>query len=338
MSNQVVNSELSFIACGGAGINMAMLLKTSGLSASVTNASYIAIDASGNNRLKPELNIPLFRVPAPKGGTPNEKEAQGSGKVMGANYEEAIPFVDQTLTQNRPKGVVVVLCSGAGGSGSMLALLTVRWLKQQGYKGVVVAIITDHTTQVEMENSLKTVHSLLLQTGPNLLNAAIPYMEFRNEAGKTRGQIDRALINKISLLSLYATRENEEQDISDLLEILDYSKNYKVAPTLSHISFYDEPAKFKGKTPVAHLSLYDKRENITVAFEGAVVRSIGVFSPNTVLPEGVNQMHMLLDHGESVATLTEQLAELEKRKAQTSSTFVSRTVEASNANANGLIL
>jgi len=337
MSNQVVNSELSFIACGGAGINMAMLLKTSGLSASVTNASYIAIDASGNNRLKPELNIPLFRVPAPKGGTPDEKEAQGSGKVMGANYEEAIPFVDQTLTQNRPKGVVVVLCSGAGGSGSMLALLTVRWLKQQGFK-VVVAIITDHTTQIEMDNSLKTVHSLLLQTGPDLLNTAIPYMEFRNEAGKTRGQIDRNLINKISLLSLFATRDNEEQDISDLLNILDYSKSYKIPPTLSHISFYDEPAKYKGKPPVAHLSLYDKRDNITVAFEGAVVRSIGVFGPNTVLPESVNQMHMLLDHGESVAGLTAQLAELEKRKAATSGTFVSRTVETTNANANGLIL
>lgn len=337
MSNQAVNSELSFIACGGAGINMAMLLRTSGLSASVSNASYIAIDASGNNRLKPELNIPLFRVPAPKGGTPEEKEAQGSGKVMSANYEEAIPFVDQTLTQNPPKGVVVVLCSGAGGSGSMLALLTVRWLKQHGRK-VVVAIITDHTTQVEMENSLKTIHSLLLQTGPDLLNTAIPYMEFRNEAGKTRGQVDRNLVNKISLLSLFATRENEEQDISDLLEILDYSKNYKVAPTLSHIAFYDEPTKFKGKAPVAFLSLYDKRDNITVAFEGAVVRSIGVFSPNTVLPEGVNQMHMLLDHGESVSTLTTQLAELEKRKAATSSAFVSRTVETTSANSNGLIL
>lgn len=337
MSNPVINSELSFIACGGAGINMAMLLKTSNLSPSVTNASYIAIDASGNNRLKPELNIPLFRVPAPKGGTPDEKEAQGSGKVMGANYEEAIPFVDQTLTQNPPKGVVVVLCSGAGGSGSMLALLTVRWLKQHNHK-VIVAIITDHTTQVEMDNSLKTVHSLLLQTGPELLNSAIPYMEFRNKAGITRGQVDRLLVNKISLLSLFATRDNEEQDISDLMNILDYSKSYKIPPTLSHISFYDDPAKYKGKPPVAHLSLYDRRENIATAFEGAVVRSTGVFAPNTVLPENVNQMHMLLDHGESVEGLSAQLAELEKRKASTSGTFVSRTIESKGANSNGLIL
>jgi len=326
--------ELNFIVCGGAGINIAKLLKTSSPSDRVKNASYVALDASGNNRLPEELGIPLERVPA--SGNPQQL-AQGSGKVKSTNYAEAQPFVERVMNKYTPGVFNVVVCSGAGGSGSMLATLVVRWLKQNGHS-VVLAIITDHTTQVEMENSIRTVQSMAIQAQPNYLNSTIGYMEFRNIPEKTRGQIDKEVINKISLFSLFASQDNDEQDISDLANILNCSKFYGVPPVLSHISFYDDPTKYKAATPVATVSLFDNKDNISATFPGAVVRSTGVFAKNTVLPGEITQLHMLFDHGETTAKLQEQLDELTKRKSINQGVYVPQKDMSAGADANGVLL
>lgn len=326
--------ELNFIVCGGAGINIAKLLKTSSPSERTKNASFVALDASGNNRIADELGIPLERVPM--SGDPKQL-AQGSGKVKSTNYDEAQPFVNRVMNQYTPGVFNVVVCSGAGGSGSMLATLVVRWLKQNKHS-VILAIITDHTTQVEMENSIKTVQSMAIQTQPNFLNTTIGYMEFRNTPEKTRGQVDKELVNKLSLFSLFANKDNEEQDISDLLNILDCAQAYKVPPALSHISFYDEPSKYKGPTPIATVSLFDNKDNIFAAFPGSVVRSDGVFAKGTVLPGEIKQLHMLLDHGEATASLQLQLDELTKRKANNQGVYVAQKDMSAGADSNGVLL
>lgn len=328
-------SELNIIVCGGAGINIAKQLKNSKYSEKVAKATYVALDASGNNRLPEELGIPLERVPL----SGDQKQlAQGSGKVKATNYAEAQPFVTRVMERYTPGIFNVVICSGAGGSGSMLATLVIRWLKQNGHSAVL-AIITDHTSQVEMENSIKTMQSMAIQTGPTQLNAPINYMEFRNTPEKTRGEVDKELINKVSLYSLFATRDNEEQDVQDLLNILDYSKHYGVPPALSHISFYSDAANYKGPVPVATVSLFDKAENIQTAFPGTVIRSTGIFGKSAQLPGDTNQLHMVFDHGEAVTQLEGQLADLKKRKSETSGAYVvQKDLGAAEADANGVLL
>ena len=326
--------ELNIIVCGGAGINIAKLLKASTYSDKVAKATYLALDASGNNRLPEELGIPLERVPL--SGDP-KKLANGSGKVKATNYAEAVPFVDRTMNKYTPGVFNIVACSGAGGSGALLATLVIRWLKQNGHSAVL-AIITDHTSQVEMENSIKTLQSMAIQTQPNQLNAPINYMEFRNEQGKTRGQVDRDVVQKISLFSLFATGDNEEQDYQDLLNVLDYSKHYGVPPALSRISFYDNPDNYQGPTPVATVSLFDKADNISTAFAGTVIRSTGVFGKGIQTPADTTQLHMLLDHGESVADLELQLEKLTKVKSTNQGTYVQQKDMSAGADACGILL
>lgn len=325
--------ELNVIVCGGAGINIAKLLKTNKLSQRLADASYVALDASGNNRLPEGLGLVVERVPVAGAGG---QLANGSGKVKSTNYTEAQPFVERIMNKYTPGVFNLVICSGAGGSGSMLATLVVRWLKLNGHSATL-AIITDHTTQVEMENSIKTIQSMAVQTQTNFLNVPVPYMEFRNTPEKTRGQVDNEVINKLSLYSLFATGSNEEQDLQDLLNILEYSKHYNVPPALSHISFYDDPAKFKGTPPVAYVSLFDKSDNIRASFE-SVVRSTGVFSKDSVLPGEINQLHMLLDHGEAVQGLQKQLDDLTKRKSATQGTYVQQADLSKGADNNGMLL
>ena len=326
--------ELNIIVCGGAGINIAKLLKASNYSDKVRNASYVALDASGNNRLPEELGIPLERVPL--SGDPKQL-ANGSGKVKATNYKEAQPFVDRVMGKHTPGVFNLVVCSGAGGSGSMLATLVIRWLKQNGHSAIL-AIITDHTSQVEMENSIRTIQSMAVQTQVSHLNAPITYMEFRNEPGKTRGQVDKDVINKVSLFSLFANSDNEEQDVQDLLNVLDYSKFYGVPPALSRISFYDNPENYKGPVPVASVSLFDKSENITAAFAGTVIRSTGIFGKGVQVPTDTQQLHMLLDHGESVADLEKQLEHLTKLKSNNQGVYVQQKDLSANADSNGILL
>lgn len=326
--------ELNIIVCGGAGINIAKLLKASTYSDKVAKASYIALDASGNNRLSEELGIPLERVPL--SGDPKQL-ATGSGKVKSTNYAEAQPFVERTMNKYTPGIFNLVVCSGAGGSGSMLATLVIRWLKQNGHSAVL-AIITDHTSQVEMENSVRTLQSMAIQTQAGQLNVPINYMEFRNEQGKTRGQVDKEVVQKISLFSLFANGDNEEQDVRDVLNILDYSKYYGVPPALSRISFYDKPENFQGPVPVASVSLFDKAENITAAFAGTVIRSTGIFGNGAQVPAGTTQMHMLLDHGEAVGDLEKHMDSLTKVKSNNQGVYVQQKDLSANADSNGVLL
>jgi hypothetical protein len=331
MSNK---AELNFILCGGAGINIGKLLRTSKLNDRVAEASYLALDASGNNPIPKELNIPLERV-AVSGDA--STLANGSGKVRATNYEAAQPFVNDALTKHTPGTFNVVVFSGSGGSGSILGTLVIRWLKQNGYKFIAI-IINDHTSTIEMENAVKTMTGLAVQTQPNFLNAAIPHIEFKNTPDKTRGEIDRAVVNRITTLSLFATGKNEEQDLQDVLNVLDYSNAYKVPAALSRISFFDNPDNYKGPAPVAVVSLFSSSSDIKACFEGTHIRSTGVFAPGTILPEGVTQMHMILDHGEGHKKLESESEDLEKRSVTTRTTYVAQKDMSKGADTNGIPL
>lgn len=331
MSNK---AEMNFILCGGAGINIGKLLKVSKLNPRVAEASYLALDASGNNPIPKELNIPLERVVSSDDAT---EMANGSGKVRSTNYEAAQPFVDGAMTKHKPGVFNIVVFSGSGGSGSIIATLVIRWLKQNGYKFIAI-VINDHTSKIEMENAVKTMTGLAVQTQVNFLNAAIPHIEFKNTPDKTRGEIDRAIVERVSILAMFTTGKNEEQDLQDLLNILDYSNSYKIPAALSRISFYDDPEKYKGPAPVAVVSLFSSSSEIKSCFSDTHVRSTGVFAQGTMLPEGVTQMHMILDHGEGHKKLEAENDELEKRDVTSKSTYVVQKDMSKGADNNGISL
>lgn len=327
-------AEMNFILCGGAGINIGKLLKVSRLNPRVAEASYLALDASGNNPIPKELNIPLERVASSDDAS---EKANGSGKVRATNYEAAQPFVNDALTKHKPGYFNIVVFSGSGGSGSIIATLVIRWLKQNGHKFIAI-VVNDHSSKIEMENAVKTMTGLATQTQANFLDAAIPYIEFKNTPDKTRGEIDRAIVERVSILALFTTGKNEEQDFQDLLNVLDYSNSYNVPAALSRISFYDQPEKYQGPAPVAVVSLFSSSSEIKSCFADTHVRSTGVFAPGTSLPDGVTQMHMILDHGEGHKKLEAEQDDLEKRNVSAKNTYVTQKDMSKGADGNGISL
>lgn len=313
-------AELNFILCGGAGINIGKKLKASQLSARTKNASYLALDASGNNRISEADGIPLERIKAV-----GDVLAEGSGKVQSTNYAAAEPFVDQALSQYKPGIFNIVVCGTSGGSGSVIALLVCRWLKAKGITPIMI-FLHDHSSQIEMRNSVNTMRSFKAQTSPDLLNETIPYLEFENTPDKTRGEVDKQIIDRVSTLTLFTTTVHEEMDRQDILHLLNYSKHYKVPPALAKISFIADPSNYKGPVPVAVASLFESSDAIIASFPGTVIRSTGVFG-ETDRPGNVSQLHMILDHGDAVKKVELAMDELDKRTSKVRSDFVQHKAE-----------
>ena len=311
-------SELTYYLCGGTGINIGKALKKIGRTEVNKQATLVALDASEAN--KAEDLFPVEHITLPDDPT---QKTKGSGKIQSTNYAAAQPFVDAALTKHKPGTFNVVVCNTAGGTGSMLAVLVFRWLKKHGHP-VVGLFIGDKTSQVEFANSVATLTVFSNQVKKEVLDSPIPYLEFWNTDELTRGEINGKIVDRLDILSLFLTESNEEQDFEDMKNLLEYSKYHGIPPALSRISFVDEKHvdQFKGPMPVAVASLFTEADKIVPRFKGTVVRSTGVFKAGVQRPGNVEELHMILDHGQAVKDLEQEIAALDEMKAETKKQYV----------------
>lgn len=326
-------SEIKFFLCGGTGINIGLCLKDKPRTEMVKNAAYVGIDASEANKAK-DL-FPVEHMPDAEDPT---KFARGSGKVKGRNYPQAQSFVEQVLSRHKPANYNIIVCNTSGGSGNMLGTLLARELIKAGHP-VVMALVSDFTSTVEMSNSVGSLTSLHNQTLPNVLGAVIPFLHVANTTEKTRGEVNDELVDKLNLLSLFLTESNEEMDYEDVKNLLNYSKHYNVPAALSQIRFFDQTSlkSFEGKPPVAVASLYCSADEIIPRFEGSHVRTTGVFSKSATLPRDTTELHMVLDHGDYLKELEAHSGVLDDRKVEAKATYVQQKDLSAGADSNGLV-
>lgn len=326
--------EITYYLCGGTGINIGALLKQNSHTAGNKIAHFVGMDASGNNK-----SMDLFDVERMKSGEDNREEARGSGKVKRTNYAQAEDFIQQVLTKHKPTAFNVIIQNTAGGTGSMLGPLVVRALEKLDVVYVVLSI-SDFTSKVEMENAIGTLRSLANQTGRGQLDVSIPFIHLKNTADLNRGQVNNKAVDQLNLLSLFLTELNEEMDYQDIKNLFKYSRHYQVPAALSQIRFFNQKthADYTDKPPVAVASLFKDRNLIVPRFEGAVIRSTGVFAEDANIPDNVEEMHMTLDHGEALEELEKQIAELDERRVTVKSTFVTQRDLSQGADDNGMIL
>jgi hypothetical protein len=325
-------SDLAYFLCGGTGINIGVALKQAARTEQNKLAFMVGLDSSDANS-----SNDLFEIEHMTQAGSSDKKTQGSGKVRSTNYAQAEQFISQALSKHKPAKYNVVVCNTSGGTGSMLGFVLTRALIQAGHV-VVLVLINDMTSQVEMENAIGTMRSYANQTGPQFLDSVIPYLEFSNTLENTRGEVNTGVVDKLNILSLFLTK-NGEMDYQDIKNLLSYSKHYGVPAALSRIRFYDGDAvqSYKGKTPVAVASLFSDSDSVIPRFNGTVVRSTGVFAKDANRPKNADELHMVLDHGEALNELEEQMKALEDRKTQSNSTFVQQKDLSAGADKNGFM-
>lgn len=326
-------SELKFFLCGGTGINIGKLLQGYAKTDMIKSSEFVGLDSSGNN--SSEAEFPIERMMAHGS---NKEETRGSGKVKATNYPQAMDFIDTVLAQHKPGIFNIIVANTSGGTGSVLSIVLLRRLIEKEIP-VVLCLINDFTSKVEMSNAIGSLRSLAMQTSKEQLDSNINYMSFDNTTTLTRGQVNAQVVEGLNRLSIFLTETNEEQDYQDIKNLLYYSKAYNVPAALSRITFFDQKSALEaeGLNVVAVSSLYTNRDNIIPRFPKTVIRSTGVLNPKVHRPEGTEEIHMVLDHGEALEALEKQMTDLEVREAESKKMFVTQK-QLTGGNDLGLIL
>lgn len=329
-----MSQELMYILAGGAALNVGTDLINGTCTVPNKEAKYIGMDSSDAN----EVNSLIEVVRMPSGNGP-DKLARGSGKVRKLNHPQAEKFVENFFTIHKPADFNVVVCSTSGGTGSMLGQVAYIWLIKHGYNAVL-SFFSEHTSQAEMENSIATKRGFVAQTGKDFLNTPVVFMECVNEPGMTRGQVNAKMVQELDYLSLFLTTTNEEVDYQDIVNLLNYSKHFKVPAGISKISFHDQDSarSFKGKTPVAVCSLFGHRNDVVPLFEGCVYRATGVYNKENNPPRNITELHMILDHGETVESVKNSMVDLNDMKVHNSTKFVEAEDISTGSDNNGMFL
>lgn len=329
-----LNPNITYYLCGGTGINIGKAIKAQARSNANKAATFVGLDSSGAN--SPGDAFPVEYITVASAG---DQKARGSGKDKAANYEKAPAFVAAALAKHEPSSFNIIVCNTAGGTGSMLGTLVLRAIAKQNLP-VFMMFISDFTSTAEMENAVGTLRSNANQVLPNQLNRPVCFIHEKNTADKTRGEVNTRVVDRLDLVSLFFTEENEEMDYADSCNFLNYSYKGTVPPAFSEVSFYDQNSyeTFEGKTPVAVASLFATSDEIVPVFEGTSYRTTGVFGANTKRPDKLTQLHMVLDHGEALAKLEADMKELAGRQATRTNNFVTQKPLGEDANDNGMIL
>lgn len=329
-----MSQEIMYILAGGAAVNVGVDLINNTHTVPNKNAKFVAMDSSDANETSD-----LFEIVRMPSATGPDKLARGSGKVRKLNNPQAEKFVETFFSIHKPSDFNVVVCSTSGGTGSMLAQVAYIWLIKHGHNAVL-AFFSEHTSQVEMENSINTKRGYGAQVGKKFLNTPVVYLECVNKPGMTRGEVNKAMVQELDYLSLFLTTTNEEVDYQDIANLLNYSKHFNVPASMSRITFHDQDSAraYTGKPPVAVCSLFENRNDVIPLFEGCVYRSTGVYNPVNNPPKNVTELHMALDHGETIASIKDTMEELDDLRISNSNTFVEGEDISDGADDSGMFL
>lgn len=303
-------SDINLYLCGGSGINIGGTYKRIAKCTNGKEANFIGIDFSGNNIPDNDL-FPVLQG--------NEG---GSGKVRSENYKGTDIFLESVLSQHKPNKFNIVVMSSSGGSGSVIGHDLIKELLIQD-KVVVGVIIGDNSSNVEMQNNVNTF--MTLDSYRRELNKPIAYTYAENQTGKTRGQINEGICNRLDLLSMLLTEQNEEMDYKDVRNFFCYTNATNIPATLTQLNFFDQDSikEYKGKPPVALASLYTSRDQVTNRLSDVAYRTTGVFKAGIKLPDDMTEFHVTLDHGESVAELLKLMGTNKDRTTMSKTRFSS---------------
>lgn len=323
-------SELMVIGCGGCGINLMKDVIAAPGTRLLKEATFLGLDTSDRNSSED-----LFEVVHMNSLKAPGQKAHGSGKDISLNYEGYAPFIAETFTKHKPGKFCIVIMSGSGGSGSGQGFAVIRYLLSKGIPTVVLYVV-DHTSLVERRNSNKIEQAISNQVQQRFLGKVIPYIRIIND-NRTRRQINDEAILNLNYVSLFLTETNEELDYEDIKNLLQYSKVTGLPPALSEIHFLtDENANdYSGKPPVSFCSIFDHRDNVRPLFTDSAYRATGVINPDNNPPNN-KVIVMMLDHGEAIMKVEEELNEGESAQNRAAATFIRQKDLSANADDDGI--
>ena len=264
------------------------------------------------------------------------RDTDGSGGLRRELAEEIMNSISELVQLHEPEDLNIVISSGSGGSGSVIAPSVTSELIRQG-KQVISVVIGDAHTAQWMNNTMGTIRSYNGISG--VRGQTVPLAYFENTSENTEASVNIQVAQLVTGLSALWSRQNQGLDSKDLEHFLNPEKITDFPPQLAMIKLYvKEIPKIEEQNIMTVVSLAKNREESRLNFVAeAQYTGIGPQElADTV--RNLSPLHLcMLD--QSFHDLMDELANKARtaKQARTRSTKTSFMGETPMAN-NGLIV
>lgn len=226
-------------SCGGCGINLSQRVIDFTNDKDAIKTETVLIDTSTSN-FDPEYGFDFYKIPG----------IEGTGKNRADSLSITEDKIEVILREYKPGTVNVVLCSGGGGTGSVIGFQIAKELISRGIPCITLLVASTDTGK-ETDNSLKSV--LGLQRIVKLTNRPVPFVYFENTPNPsdrtgsgTRAQVDEAINMYIRCLAELVSEKHEELDRNDFKNFLFYDNVTNVTPQLVELLLGFKVEDFEG--------------------------------------------------------------------------------------------
>jgi len=235
-------NAIKLYACGGAGLNVAAHFdKQKGNN----DIQPVFIDTSRSNITERISEDKTYLI----------EGLDGSGKVRSENHIQIGECILDILQTHRVGDLNIVLSSGSGGSGSVIAPSLVSELLLRDVPTVVV-IIGGTDSRIELENTIRTLKSY--ESIAKLRKTPVVAMYFENSDTKSRKSVDADIHRAIEVLATLFSGKINELDSSDLRNWLHYTRVTSFEARLTNLEFFiDKVALAKPHSVITVATLFD---------------------------------------------------------------------------------
>lgn len=253
-------NTINLYGCGGSGVNLvAPFIEGDVLSGNnFAEVRAVCIDTSTSNLINRSDEVrsrAFYQIKL-------SKDDEGSGKVRAENASDITRQVPNILTTYAPADLNIVVCSAAGGSGSVIAPLLHAELVRQGH-AVISLVVTDEGSTREMINTSNT----LLSYDSLAKKQSTPFVVglFSNDLLGGRQHTNRELTGAIASLASLFSGKNLELDMTDLKNFINFmkgSRNPNVGAGVAQLDiFYGNDEKLATLSPVSVAMLHPSEED-----------------------------------------------------------------------------
>lgn len=237
---------INIYASGGAGINIIRYFETyrNGQESWLANVNPVYIDTSRSNL---EKSLPEEQIYTIEG-------LDGSGKVRKENAKVISDHVLSVLLAHPASSALnVIVSSGGGGSGSVIAPSLVSELLKRNLPVIVVLVGSTDST-IELLNTIRTIKSY--EAVARLREVPVISMYFENSEKTARKRVDADVHHAIGLMCAVFSGTNKELDSSDLKNWLNYKNVTSYEPALAQLEFFADKFDLrKGEAPISIVTL-----------------------------------------------------------------------------------
>lgn len=248
--------QIRVYGCGGTGVKIASMFEPmrNQPEAGIANVQVTYVDTAFSDLQKDVKAKDCYLL----------RDTDGSGGLRRELSAAIIESVPELVQLHEPEELNIVVSSGSGGSGSVIAPSVTSELIRQG-KQVIAVVVGDAHTAQWMNNTMGTIRSY--NGISQVRGRTVPLAYFENTSENTEASVNIQVAQLVTGLSALWSRQNQGLDSKDLEHFLNPEKITDFPPQLAMIKLYvKEIPKAEESNVMTVVSLSKTREESRLGF------------------------------------------------------------------------